>query len=332
MPSVQPSAATIPARVSVVIPTFNRAPFIEEAIDSVLRQDYSNLEILIVDDRSTDDTEQILRKLMGCHPEVSYLVNERRKGPSGARNTGILAASGDYVAFLDSDDVWLPGHLEKGVGFLEAHRDINVLFGNFRVEGPIGCNPLNDALAQKPVLNDIEKERVGGGFDILRERLFEALVLENFFHVCTAIVRGEAAKSVLFDETIRISEDRDFAARLVKTAGPAFGCRWDPTFVHRRHGANLSDFMDDDILIEAYRAHIYLFKRYLDELPLARFERKRLTRCIREKLLRLAYRYRRKHDLRLALTSVAKSAACGFSRRQWIEVGKIAISALTPKK
>jgi hypothetical protein len=94
----------------------------------------------------------------------------------------------------------------------------------------------------------------------------------------------------------------------------------------------MSDFLDDDILIEAYLTHVYLFRRYLKELPLARFERKRLIRSIREKLLRLAYRYRRKHDLRPALTCVARSAAYGFNRRQWVEVGKIVISALSQKQ
>ena len=313
--------------VSVVIPTFNRAAFIVEAIDSVLHQHFPSLEILVVDDRSTDSTVQVIKRLMQRHPEIVLLENKRRKGPSGARNTGILAGRGEFVAFLDSDDTWLPLHLEKGVLFLEGHKGITVLFGNFRVEDATDCDAQHDFFDRKRVLHRIKKDMVNADFAILRGNVFQALIQENFFHVGTAIIRSDVARSVLFDEDIRLSEDRDFAIRLSKKAGAVFGCRFEPTFIQRRHGTNLSDFSDTDVQLEAYNAHVYLFSRYLKELSLTRFERKVLTLAIRQRLLSIAYRHRQKREIGPAMTSVYKSLNYGFEGRQITEFAKIVVSA-----
>ncbi len=315
--------------VSVIIPTFNRASFITEAIDSILMQAYSNLEVIVVDDHSTDDTEGIIKEMSVRYPEIVYLKNNHRKGPSGARNTGILAANGKYIAFLDSDDVWLPGHIERGIRFLEAHSDIFVLFGNFKVKGDPDKEGLHDFLDQKHVLDRMEKNRVEADIAILSGNVFEALIKENFFHVGTAIVRGDSAKSVLFDEGIRLSEDRDFAARLSKEGGASFACRYEPTFIQRRHEANLSDFNDTDIMLEAYRAHVYLFTRYLNELPLTRSEKQTLLRTIRKRLLSMAYRHRQQGDIGPALACVCKSVRYGLDHRQPTEIAKIVATAAT---
>ena len=316
-------------RVSVIIPTYNRAAFIVEAIDSVLQQHFSRLEILVVDDGSTDRTVQVIKRLMHRHPEIVLLENKRRKGPSGARNTGILAARGEFVAFLDSDDIWLPRHLEKGVLFLESHREATVLFGNFRVEDAIGCDARHDFFDRKRVLHQIKKDIVDADFAILRGNVFEALIQENFFHVGTAIIRSDVARSVLFDEDIRLSEDRDLAIRLSKKIGAVFGCRFDPTFIQHRHGTNLSDFSDTDVLLEAYNVHVYLFSRYLKELSLSRSERRALTLAIRQRLLSIAYRQRKKREIGPAMTSVFQSLYYGFNGRQITEFAKIVFSAFS---
>jgi glycosyltransferase involved in cell wall biosynthesis len=97
--------------VSVIIPTYNRAYLVTDAIDSVLNQTYKNFELLVVDDYSTDNTKDVVETYSDSR--IKYLINTRKKGAQGARNTGLYAANGEWVAMLDSDDAWLPEKLEK---------------------------------------------------------------------------------------------------------------------------------------------------------------------------------------------------------------------------
>lgn len=106
--------------VSVVIPCYNRAPLIPRAVVSVQAQDYANVEILLVDDGSSDNTEAVVRDLIAADPRVRYFRHQRNGGEAAARNTGIKAATGDFVAFLDSDDEWLAGKLKATVAALVA--------------------------------------------------------------------------------------------------------------------------------------------------------------------------------------------------------------------
>src|SRR5215472_1828889 len=103
---------------SVVIPVWNRAGSIRHAIESALTQELSgaSLEILVIDDGSSDDLTGVLRGR-----EVSCIRHERNRGAAAARNTGIEAARGDYVAFLDSDDVWLSGKLAAQIAFMQTN-------------------------------------------------------------------------------------------------------------------------------------------------------------------------------------------------------------------
>lgn len=103
--------------ISVIMPTYNCGRFIKESIDSVLAQSYTNWEIIIVDDCSTDDTERIV----GTYEDsrIHYMRNERNIGTALTRNKALLEAKGKYIAFLDADDVWLPEKLEKQLAFMQ---------------------------------------------------------------------------------------------------------------------------------------------------------------------------------------------------------------------
>ena len=98
-------------KISVVLPTFNRANLVSRAIKSVLAQSYEYFEFIIVDDCSDDNTKEIVDSF--TDPRIRYISHEKNSGASAARNTGIKAARGDYIAFLDSDDEWFPHKLEK---------------------------------------------------------------------------------------------------------------------------------------------------------------------------------------------------------------------------
>jgi len=106
-------------RISVVLPTYNRSWSLKEAVDSVLRQDYPEYELIVVDDGSTDHTSQILE---GYRGRLS-VIRQSNRGVSTARNRGIEAAEGELIAFLDSDDTWLPEKLTAQVAFFRHHPD-----------------------------------------------------------------------------------------------------------------------------------------------------------------------------------------------------------------
>ena len=104
-------------QVSIIMPTYNCGPFIAESVRSVLSQTYTNWELLIVDDCSTDNTAQVVASF--DDPRIRYMQNEQNEGAATTRNRALRAAQGRYVAFLDADDKWLPTKLEKQIAFMQ---------------------------------------------------------------------------------------------------------------------------------------------------------------------------------------------------------------------
>lgn len=113
-------SAPAPDVVSVVIPTHNRWVRLQRAIASVRAQTWSPIEIIVVDDGSTDGTEDRLQELAATDPAIRAIRNDQSKGGAAARNQGIAAASGRWIAFLDDDDVWLPTKIQRQVALLET--------------------------------------------------------------------------------------------------------------------------------------------------------------------------------------------------------------------
>lgn len=111
-------------RVSAIITTYNRKGFVQEAVDSVLAQTYGDLELIVVDDGSTDDTGEALQ---GYDEKLRY-VFQKNEGASAARNCGLELAQGEFVAFLDSDDLWLPKKLEMQVACMGEHHDSQICY------------------------------------------------------------------------------------------------------------------------------------------------------------------------------------------------------------
>ena len=107
--------------ISVIIPTYNRANLVNQTLDSVLQQSYQNLEIIIVDDGSTDETEATIKDI--ADSRICYLRHQKNFGGAKARNTGIEAATGQYIAFLDSDDIWMPNKLELQIASIQKFSD-----------------------------------------------------------------------------------------------------------------------------------------------------------------------------------------------------------------
>ena len=111
--------------VSVIMPTYNCGKYISMSIDSVLNQTIKDLELIIVDDCSDDNTSEVVGEYLAKYPNIDYTILKKNCGPAIARNLAIAKANGKYVAFLDSDDLWLPNKLEKQITFMENN---NYLF------------------------------------------------------------------------------------------------------------------------------------------------------------------------------------------------------------
>jgi glycosyltransferase involved in cell wall biosynthesis len=109
-------------KVSVVIPTYNRTHFIAEAMQSVIDQTFTDFELIVVDDGSTDNTREVVSSFKDHR--IKYIYYQENKGASSAQNTGIRASTGEYVAILGSDDIWLPQNLELQVKLLDSRPDI----------------------------------------------------------------------------------------------------------------------------------------------------------------------------------------------------------------
>jgi len=182
-------------KVSVVIPTFNRSTYVCQAIDSVLAQSLQDLEIIVVDDGSTDDTVDRL----AAYENRVRTIQQRNAGPAMARNRGVISAAGEYVAFLDSDDLFYPDKLEKQVNFMEEHPELG-----------FSCTDYS----QGPALQD-QRRGVMELRGIEPGDLFSHLCRRNV--VCTVTVlarREELGSAGLFDPTLRASEDFDLWMRL----------------------------------------------------------------------------------------------------------------------
>ena len=119
-------------KLSVIIPAYNRTSLIRPTIESVLSCGVDSLEILVVDDGSTDRTADVIHEFGSS---VRYLF-QTNAGPAAARNTGFAASSGQYVAFLDSDDQWFPGAIRALVNYLDEHEEIPLIFGDATMGSP----------------------------------------------------------------------------------------------------------------------------------------------------------------------------------------------------
>ncbi|MBC7224455.1 MAG: glycosyltransferase family 2 protein, partial [Anaerolineae bacterium] len=116
--------------VSVITPTYNRAALLPRSMESVLSQDFADLELIVVDDGSTDRTPQVVAQF--ADPRLRYIRFAENRGIGAARHAGVEASQGDLIAFNDSDDVWLPGKLAYQVALFQRHPDVDVIFGDYR--------------------------------------------------------------------------------------------------------------------------------------------------------------------------------------------------------
>ena len=195
--------------VSVIIPVYNCEDFLAEAIESVLAQTYRPIEVIVVDDGSTDQSADIARS----YKEIQYIY-QPNQGAAVARNTGLAAAQGEFIAFLDADDVWLPNKLEVQVGYLIEHPRAG--FTLCRIQGFV--DPMVNL---PPGVTDVP---------LMREQI----------HLMSMVARREIFKRVGdFDPSYRIAQDFDWVTR-AKDLGIPITILPDVLMLRRIHETNMS--------------------------------------------------------------------------------------------
>lgn len=186
--------------VSIVLPLYNKEKWIVPTLNSVARQTYTRWECLIIDDGSTDASLSLVEDFIRTTPGTWKLLSQANAGQSHARNAGIDLAAGDYVAFLDSDDLWLPNKLREQVDFLEGHNDVDALVSGYIIfeEG--------QKSGMRVVLHRTTKHMIYGW---LTMRGFGGLIES------TGIVRREALRDVGgFNEALSTSAGLELSVRL----------------------------------------------------------------------------------------------------------------------
>jgi len=198
--------------VSVIIPTYNRSCFVKEAVESVLKQTLPDFDIVLVDDGSTDDTADVIKKIPDARLRYFYKENG---GISSARNLGLVKALGKYIAFLDSDDLYTERYLEVMTGRLEENKEFGMAYSLFANVFPDG--------------------RRKSGFE--RDRFFTGCLTNKYFErlpyilPSATVLRREVLKDFYFDEHLKFFEDIDFFLRL--STKTKFLCVPDASVIRR---------------------------------------------------------------------------------------------------
>lgn len=183
--------------VSIIIPTYNRGKYIFDSVMSVLNQSYSNIEVIVVDDGSTDDTNKILKEIKDNR--FIYIKLKKNGGACKARNVGIKKAKGEYIAFQDSDDIFLNNKLEKQLNnLLMNNSDLD--FCKIRVN----VNNINE-------IPNYEQDKI-----LSQENILENLCHGNFISTQAILAKRHIFSNILFDEKLPRLQDYDLVLRIAQ--------------------------------------------------------------------------------------------------------------------
>lgn len=205
--------------VSIIIPTYNYAKYLIKTIKSCIEQTYKNLEIIIIDDGSTDNTYEVV---MNFSDRIVY-VFQHNSGVSAARNKGLELARGEFIAFLDADDYLTEDSVETRLNILLAYPDIGIIFSETYSEDADGGNLLFSPTAHK---------------DYVSEKFYEDLLIRHLrFQTSAAMMRSSLAKKFRFPTNLSNGEDIAYFTKIFFTTKAYFCVK--PTVINRRHPDSL---------------------------------------------------------------------------------------------
>lgn len=257
------------SRVSAVITAYHSAHLLRRCVESVLAQSVSPCEVIVVDDASSDNPQGVLEQFGRA---VTLLRRPKNGGPAAARNTGIGAASGEWIAFLDADDRWLPSKIERQMEIAAEHPEAAVIFGD--------CIQLD--ADGKPMATYLSDKQPQSG------KILDALIDHIFILPSATMLRRDALLSVgcFDDESLRGAEDHDLCLRLA-TTGYSFEFAPEPVALYQRQPQSISRNH-----LEMLRCQVKVWNRLLKR-ELTVDQRRRVLLKLAEIRFELAYRLRR---------------------------------------
>lgn len=263
--------------VSVIIPAYNRAALIGESLESVYAQTYEPLEVIVVDDGSTDDLESALSPYL--RQGLRLIRHETNKGAPTARNAGIAEAKGEFIAFLDSDDLWEPDKTKQQVRkIVESGPDTALVYSGIRKI-------------------DQDGKLLGFKNPVKKGSIYLDLLANNWIgSTSTALVRASALSRVGgFDATLRSRQDLDLWLRISREFTIDFVA--DPLVLYRVHTNRISSNVDSRI--QGYES---LLSKYFDDIV-------RHPKIHADYLYQIGFFYRKKGDLKQAYSLLKRSLA-----------------------
>ncbi|MBT0585679.1 glycosyltransferase family 2 protein [Alteromonas oceanisediminis] len=315
--------------ISVIMPAFNAENTIEKAIGSVMAQN-AQLELFVVDDASTDNTVSVVQALAEKDNRITLLHNQRSKGPSGARNSGLLSARGEYLAFLDADDTWYDNHLSTALGVFANSPDADVLLLNFDIYDVVQAQFVGTWFEKKQTLfgawDDASSTRPAA------LNAAETLFTNSFLHL-QAVVLKTPSDPVLFDETLTRAEDRDFFIRLFQVRAYNLYLCNTVTGTYFLHESSLTSKTHDS-LVKTEKALIAFYDKHLNEMKQTgntgiqqTLRRHKAAACYE-----LSYQLRQIGELKAAFHYSLAGLATQWSSKQCVELAKVCVSPVLTRK
>lgn len=251
-----------PVKISVVIPVYNGEGFVADAINSVLTQEYKNIEIIVVNDLSTDNTLAVLASFSN---RIHIVNNSKNKGASFSRNQGIKTATGDYIAFLDADDIWFPNKLNRQMHALALHPECAFSYGLVNVQ----------------LIEEDHHKRLNSQNNNdcpIQVKAIKEIFVNPYFSTSTIIITKQLCYDIgLFREDLKTAEDIDFCLKaavksnMVEVSAPLSLTRR----VENSLGSAITSYQDNLDVIDDFLSEHYKFSQ----------ENKAIIKQVKKKIL-----------------------------------------------
>jgi len=287
--------------ISVVIPAYNCQNYIVSALDSIFEQSYTNIEVIIVNDGSTDNTLQVLNN----YRNPVTIINQDNSGSAVARSLGMKKSSGKYIAFLDADDLWLADKLKEQVEFLENHKDYGLVFSNWVTWKP---NDKGEFVSTEISLNksDIIVKKPYSGW------IYSDLLMDCIVWTSCVLMRHSIYEQVgNFNTNLRRGQDYDYWLRVSKITQIH---KLDRIYaVYRQHNESISN------KVNSVNYEYIVIKSAIDNLGESSKNKKHVLQRLSDLCFDFSYQHYHNGSLKVALDSILKSIRYNpFKIKAWV--------------
>lgn len=259
------SKTQMPPTVSIVLPTYNRAAFLPQAFASIREQTFVDWELIVVDDGGKDNTRELVEEFAGAVAQPVHYIYQENQGAYGARNTGVERVQGVYIAFFDSDDYWLPHHLQDCAAALDSNPEVDWAYGagrqvRYETGEVLGAHSFYPGGQPRPFLS--LRSRLSGRLRVIEDSdAARCHLLHGLF--CgfqSSVIRTNVLRKVRIPP-FRIGEDRAFPILVLK-AGYRIGYLDDVHIVYHVHEGNTSGANSDASLEKRINLETELIRSY----------------------------------------------------------------------